>query len=117
MQNTKNASEIALLPKVISLLKEWNKLIEKVNINMSSQEEQFVTQFLTTRVIPSPKLLIKYHNAIDKKGETYNQISYPCKQLYHNGFQSWITWDTSMLEKVKVNYSRFTIVQESELKD
>ena len=29
----------------------------------------------------------------------------------------WIIWDKNMLDKVKVNYSRFIIVKASELKD
>ena len=35
---------------------------------------------------------------------------------YYNIFQAWLRWDKNMLDKVKVNYSHVTIVQEYDLK-
>ena len=62
------ADKITLCPKVIALFEEANGLIEKLKIDLTFQEEQFVKQLLDARVIPYPKLLIKDHKTINKKG-------------------------------------------------
>ena len=61
-------NKLYLFPKVISLFDEAKYIIEKVKMDLSSQEGQFVRQFLGTRDIPSPKLIIKYQNKIKYKG-------------------------------------------------
>ena len=48
-------------PKSDRLIKEAKNLVEKEEIYLSSQEEQFVKKMLATPVISSPKLVIKYH--------------------------------------------------------
>ena len=108
--------ELVLILKMIIQFEESNKLIDKAKTNLSSQEEQFMSQSLATWVILSPKLLIKHQKRINRKGNVYNQIDYTCNKLYLHVLQSWITWDINILDKVKVNYSRFTMVQASELK-
>ena len=45
-----------------------NLLLEKVKLDISVKEEEYVRQFLATRVIPSTKLLIKDHNTINENG-------------------------------------------------
>ena len=61
------ATDLDLHPKVITLFEEANGLIERVGMDLLVQEEQFIRQFLATREIPSPKILIKYHKKINKK--------------------------------------------------
>ena len=61
-------ADLALHPKVIGLFDKENKLIEKAKMNISSQEELFIRQSLAMRAIPAPKLLIKDHKTINKKG-------------------------------------------------
>ena len=54
--------------KAITLLEEENGLIDKVKMDLSAQEEKLLRKLLTMQEIPSPKLLIKYHKTINKKG-------------------------------------------------
>ena len=85
-------------------------------MDFSVQEENVEKQLPVTRAILSPKLLIKYHKKINKKGEfptrlviletnftaTFSKIGYLGIKI--------------MLDKAKVNYSRVSIVQASDLK-
>ena len=50
-----------------ALFEDANKLLNKVKMELSVQEENFVRQLLATKAIPSPKLMIKYHKTINKK--------------------------------------------------
>ena len=59
------AADLALRPKVMALYENANLLLEKVKLDLSIKEEEFVRQSLATRDIPSPKLLIKDHMTIN----------------------------------------------------
>ena len=59
-------ADLTIRPKVMSLSEESNLLLEKVKIELSVKEEEFLRQPLATRAIPSLKLLIKYHKTINK---------------------------------------------------
>ena len=61
------AADIALCPMIVALFEDANKLLEKVKMELSVQEENFVRQSLVTRAIPSSKLLIKYHKPFNEK--------------------------------------------------
>ena len=63
------AANIAIRPKVMALFEDANKLLDKVRMELSVQEDIYVRQLLATRAILSPKLLIKYHKTINGKGE------------------------------------------------
>ena len=59
------ADDLALRPKVMALYDNANLLLEKVKLDLSVKEEEFVRQSLATRAIPSPKLIIKDHKTIN----------------------------------------------------
>ena len=63
------AADLALRAKVVALFEDANCLLDKVKMELSVQEEKFVRQSLATKAIPAPKLLIKDHKTINKKGE------------------------------------------------
>ena len=52
----------------MALFENANLLLEKVKLELSFKEEEFVRQSLATLEIPSPKLLIKDHKTINDKG-------------------------------------------------
>ena len=62
------AADLTIRPKVMALFEDANLLLEKVKMELSVKEEEFVRQSLATQAIPSPKLLIKYHKTINEKG-------------------------------------------------
>ena len=64
-------------PKVLILFYEAKKLIEKVWMDFSSKEEQFVRKSLASRSLPSPKLLTKDNNTINKKGDSPTRLVIP----------------------------------------
>ena len=63
------ASDLALRPKVMALYENANLLLEKVKLDLSVKEEQFVRKLLATRAILYPKILIKDHKTINENGE------------------------------------------------
>ena len=71
----------------MALYEYANLLLEKLKLELSVKEEEFVRQSLAARVIPSPKLLIKYHKTINEKGGIPNQVGYPRNKLYRNLLQ------------------------------
>ena len=99
------------------MFEDANKLLERVKMELSFQEENFVKQSLATRAILYPKLLIKYHNTINKKGKS------PTRLVIHaNNFTE--TFSTigylgikKMPCKGKVNYSHVSTVHASNLKE
>ena len=62
---------------MIGIFEGEKKFIEKVNMDLSSQEEQFVRQSLAMQEIPYPKLSIKDPNTFDKKGEYPTRLVIP----------------------------------------
>ena len=63
------ADKLALCPKFITLFEDANKLLEKLKMELSFQEENFMRESLVTQAILSPKIIIKDHKKINKKGE------------------------------------------------
>ena len=59
------AADLALRPNFMALYKNANLLLEKVKLDLSLKEEESVRQFLVSRAIPYPKLLIKDHKTIN----------------------------------------------------
>ena len=116
-EHIQKAADLALRPKVMALFENANLLLEKVKLELSVKEEEFVRQFLATRVILSPKILIKDHNAIKEKGGFPTRLVIPAKNFtatFSNIGYLGIKW---CLDKGKVNYSRYSIVQASNLKE
>ena len=71
------AADLALRPKVMELYENANLLLEKVKLDLSVKEEESVRQSLATRAIPSPKLLIKDHKAINDNGKFPTRLVIP----------------------------------------
>ena len=69
--------EDVLRPKVMALYENTNLLLEKVKLELSVKEEEFVRQSLATRAILSPKTLIKDHKTINEKEEFPNRLVIP----------------------------------------
>ena len=74
-------------------------------------------QSLATRAIPSPKLLIKNHKTINKKGGFPTRFSISTTNFTAEFSKTGCLGIKRMLDKGKVNYSRFSFVQASDLKE
>ena len=81
------------------------------------QEENFVRQLLATKAIPDPKLLIKDHKTTNEKGKFPTRLVIPATNFTATFSKIGYLGIKRCLDKVKVNYSRFSIVQASDLKE
>ena len=70
-----------------------------------------------TQVILSPKLRIKYHKTINNKGELSTRLVLPKTNFTTRFSKIGYLGINQMLEKGKVNFSRVSIVQASDLKE
>ena len=89
---------------------------EKVKLDLLVKEETFVRQSLAMRAIPSPKLLIKDHKTINENGEFPTRLVIPATNFTANFSKIGYLGIKRCLDKVKVNYSRNSIIQASDLK-
>ena len=86
-------------------------------MELSVQEEIFVRISLAMRAILSPKLLIKHHKKINEKGESPNRLVIPTTKFTATFSKIGYLGIKIMSEKGKLNYSRFYIVQASDLRE
>ena len=97
----------------MALFENANLLLEKVKLELSVKEEEFVRQLLETRAIPSPKLFIKDHKTIKEKGGLPTRLVIPAKNFTATFSKIGYLGIKKCLDKGKVNYSRDSIVQAS----
>ena len=88
-----------------------------MKLDLSVKEEEFVRQLLTTRAIPSPKLLIKDHKTINENGEFPTRLVIPATNVTATFSKISYLGIKRCLNKEKVNYSQNSIIQVSELKE
>ena len=81
------------------------------------KEEEFVRQSLETRAIPSTTILIKYHKTTNEKGESPTRLVIPATKFTAAFSKISYLGIKRCLVKGKVNYSRVSIVQASNLKE
>ena len=88
-----------------------------MKLDLSVKEEEFVRQLIAKKVIPSPKLLIKYHKTINENGEFPTRLVIPATNFTLTFSKIGYLGINRCLYKGKVNYSRNSIVQASDLKE
>ena len=101
----------------MALYENTNLLLEKVKLELSVKEEEFVRQLPATRAILSPKLLIKYHKTINKNREFPTRLVIPATNFTATFSKIGYLGIKRCLDKVKLNYSRNSIVQASYLEE
>ena len=111
------AADLALRLKVMAIYENANLLLEKVKLDLSVKEEEFVRQYLATRAIPSSKILIKDHKTINEKGGFPTRLVIPATNFTTNVSNIGYLGIKRCLDKGKVNYSRNSIIQTSNLKE
>ena len=101
---------------MIALFEEVNKLIEKVKMDFSVQEERVVGQTLVKRAILSPKSFIKDHKTVNESKFTTRLVLPATKCTAKFSYIGYLGIKI-MLDKANVNYSCFTIFQAYEPKE
>ena len=74
-------------------------------------------QLLATKAIPDPTLLIKDQKTINEKGEFLTRLVIPATNFTATFSKIGYLGIERCLDKGKVKYSRFSIVQASDLKE
>ena len=110
-------ANLALHPKSVALFEETNKLFDKVKMELSAQEENFVRQLLVTKAIPPPRLLIQNHMTINEKEEYQKILVIPATNCTATFSKIGYLGIKRLLDKGKVNYSNVSIVQAYYLKE
>ena len=116
-ENLLKAADLDLRLKVVSLVEDANTLLDKVKMKLSFQEGKFVRQSLATRDIPYSKLLIKDNKTINQKGESPKRLVIPATEVTATFSKIGYLGIKRCLDNIKVNYSRVSIVQASDLKE
>ena len=101
----------------MELYENANLLLKKVKLDLSVKEEEFVRQSLATRAIPSPKILIKDHKAINENGGFPTRLVIPATYFTATFSKIGYLGIKRCLEKGKVNYSRNSIIHASDLNE
>ena len=101
----------------MALYENANLLLKKVKLDLSVKEEEFVIQSLATRAIPSPKLLIKDHKTINEKREFPIRLVIPVTNFTATFSKIGYLAIKLCLDKGKLNYSRNSIIQASDLRE
>ena len=94
-----------------------NCLLDKLKMEISVQEEKIVRKLLATKAIPAPTLLIKDHKTIKEKGGFPTRFVIPATNFTVTFSKIGYLGIKRCLDKEKVNYSRFSIVQSSDRKE
>ena len=103
--------DLSLSPKVIALFEKANRLVDKVKMGLSVQDEKSVIQFIATRAIPSTKLFIKCHKTTNEKGGSPTRLVIPATNFIKTFSKIRYLGIKIILNKAKVNYSRVSIFQ------
>ena len=84
---------------------------------MSKNEVGHINESLKTKAIPTPKLLIKDHKKLTSMGEFLTRLVIP-ETNYSATFEKvGYLGSEKILEKNEINYTKFTIVQASQIKE
>ena len=88
-----------------------------MKLELLVKEEELVRQLLARQAILSPKLRIKDHKTINKKGGFPTRLVIPATNFTATFSKIGYLDIKRCLDKGKVNYSRDSIVQASDLKE
>ena len=105
-----------LHPKLVSLFEYANELLEKVKMELSVQEEIFCEAIISNASNLVSIITDKRPQENQWEKGITNQVFNPRNELYRDVLRNWLPCDQTDVGQRKVNYSRVSIVQESDLK-
>ena len=76
-----------------------------------------INESLKTKAIPTPKLLIKYHKKMSNMGKFPTRLVIPATNFSATFAKIGYLGVKNILEKNEINYTKFTIVQASQVKE
>ena len=84
---------------------------------MSKNEVGHINESLKTKVIPTPKILINDHKKLTSMGELPTRLVIPATYFSATFAKVGYLGLKNILEKNEINYTKFTIVQASQVKE
>ena len=84
---------------------------------MSKNEVGYINESLKTKSIPTPKLLIKNHKKLTSMGELTTRLVIPETNFSATFAKVGYLGLKNILEKNEINYTKFTIVQASQVNE
>jgi hypothetical protein len=97
--------------------KEAGALLESLTETLSANEYGYLNETIKSKAIPTPKLLIKDHKDPDINGVYPTRLIVPATNFAAGFSNIGYRGIRSILDKHKINYSRYTIVQASDVKE
>jgi hypothetical protein len=110
-----DAIEVSM-DKLIKIHKEGNELLSKLGNTLSEKEMSFVEEMLDSRAVPTPKLLIKDHKPMSKKGKYVTRLIVPATNFTAAFPKVGYLGIKNIFDQNGLDYSGSTIIQASQLK-
>jgi hypothetical protein len=102
--------------KLVKIHEEGNELLLKLGNTLSEKEMGFVEEMLDSRAVLTPKLLIKDHKPMNKKGEYVTRLIVPATNFTAAFPKVGYLGIKNIFDQNGIDYSGSTITQASQLK-
>jgi hypothetical protein len=102
--------------KLQSIFDEAFELLDDVGDFLSDDERGFIEETLKTRAIPTPKLLIKDHKAMDERGNYPTRLIVPASNFTAAFPKAGYLGIRTIFDKNRIEYQKSTIIHASQLK-
>ena len=77
--------------RVKEIFGDEKRLVDEIGFRMSKNEVGHINEPLKTKTIPTPKLLIKYHNKLKNNGDLTTRLVI-LEKYFSDTLQMWVTW-------------------------
>ena len=103
--------------RVVEICEDAKELVDAIGLKMYKNEVGHINESLRTKSIPTPKLLIKDHKKLRGMGEFPTRLVIPATNFSATFAKVGYLGLKNILENNEINYTKFTIVQSSQVKE
>ena len=102
--------------RVVEICEYAKVLLDAIGFKISKNEVGHINESLKTKALPTPKLLIKDYKKLTSMGEFPTRLVIPATNFSATFAKVGYLELINRLEKNEINYTKFTIVQASQVK-
>ena len=99
------------------IIEDDKVLVNAIRLRTSKNEVGHINESLKTKSIPTPKSLIKYHKELTSMGDFQTRLVIPSTKFSDTFAKVGYLGLKNTLEENEINYTKFTIVQASKVKE
>ena len=110
------ATIFSLTEKIKEIFDSANELLLGMEEVFDQNEYNFIKETIESRAIPTLKLLVKDHKKLDREGNLFTRLVVPAPNFTAAFPKIVYIGIKKVFDKEKINYSRRTIIQASDLK-